>query len=149
LRPAPQPLVRLVLVLFVGWSAVALARGTGAAVASWDARQVNRSPCMWRLGMAPVERLRRSLAGVEGWLPPDTVVLFVSSPGTCGAAFFRWRWAAYLLPDLELSSPDDVNGQRLAAYLIAYRTEPAPPPGGHLVLVRQLDGGRLFRIVRP
>jgi hypothetical protein len=149
LRPTPQPLVRLVLVLFVGWAAVTLARATGDTLAGWDAREVNRPPCAWRLGMAPAERLRRCLSGVEGWLPPDTVVVFVSPSGSCGAEFFRWRWAAYLLPDLDVVSPDDIAGRKAASYLIAYRTEPAPPPGAYLVLVRQLDGGRLFRIHRP
>jgi hypothetical protein len=142
-------LVRLVLVLFVGWAAVTLARATGATLAVWDARQINRPPCVWRLGMAPAERLRRCLAGVEGRLPPDTVTVFVSPPGTCGAEFFRWRWAAYLLPDLDVVSPDDAAGRTVASHLIAYRTEPVPPPGAHLVLVRQLEGGRLFRIHRP
>jgi hypothetical protein len=149
LRRAPEPLVRLVLVLFAGWAAVALAREAGGALASWDARQINRPPCLWRLGMAPAERLRRCLDGVEGWLPANSTVIFVSPPGECGAEFFRWRWAAYLLPDLDVVLPDDVAGGKLAAYLIAYRTEPVPPPGAHLVLVRQLDGGRLFRIHRP
>jgi hypothetical protein len=149
LRSAPQPLVRLVLVLFVGWAAVALARETGAALADWDARQVNRAPCMWRLGMAPAERFRRCLAEVEGRVPAGSVVIFVSSPGDCGAEFFRWRWAAYLLPDLDVVTPDDLAGRHLASHLIAYRTAPVPPPGARLVLLRQLEGGRLFRIQRP
>ncbi|MBV8202971.1 MAG: hypothetical protein JOZ15_20325 [Acidobacteria bacterium] len=149
MRPPPQPLVRLVLVAFVGWAAVALVRETGAALAGWDARQINRTPCMWRLGMAPAERLRRCLAGVEGWLPAGSVVVFVSPPGVCSAEFFRWRWAAYLLPDLEIVPPDDPAGRQLASHLVAYRAEPVPPPGTHLVLLRQLEGGRLFRIHRP
>jgi hypothetical protein len=143
------PLVRLVLVLFASWAAVALARETGGALAGWDARHANNPPCLWRFGMAPAERLRRCLAGVEGWLPPGTTVVFASPPGGCSAEFFRWRWAAYLLPDLDVVLPDDLAGGKLAAYLVAYRTEPVPPPGTHLELARQLAGGRLFRIHRP
>ncbi len=135
--------------LFVCWSGVALVRETAAAVAGWDARQVNRRPCLWRFGMAPVERFARCLAGVDGLLPPDSLVIFDSPPGDCSAQFYRWRWAAYLLPALDLVTPDDPAGRQRASYLIAYRTEPAPPPGARLVLVRQLAGGRLFRIDRP
>lgn len=146
---SPQPLIRLVLVLCVVWAGGSLAYRTGNALAGWDARRAERSPCSWQLGIAPAERLRRCLAGMEGWLPRDTVVLFVSPPGPCSAPFFRWRWAAYLLPDLEVSSPDDPSGSLKAVYLIAYQMEPAPLPGAHLVLVRQLEGGRLYRIHRP
>jgi len=149
LRPAPPPLCRLILVLFVVWAGIALAVRTGAAVAGWDSRGADRPACAWRFGTGPVESLRRCLARVEGWLPPDTVVVFVSPPGPCNAPFFCWRWTAYLLPDLEVSPPDDVEGRQRASYLIAYRTRPAPPPGSHLVLVRQLEGGRLYRIDRP
>jgi hypothetical protein len=149
LRPPPQPLVRTLLVLFVGWAAAALVHEGGAALAGWDARQVNQPPCTWRLGMAPAERFRRCLGGVEGWLPAGSTIIFVSSPGPCSAEFFRWRWAAYLLPDLDVVPPDDPAGRQPASYLVAYRAEPVPPPGTHLVLLRQLAGGRLFRIHRP
>ena len=149
MRPAPQPLVRLVLVLFVVWAGAALANRTGAALTGWDMRRADRPACEWSLGTGPVARLGRCLAGVEGWLPRDTVVVFESPPGPCNSRFFCWRWAAYLLPDLEVSLPDDPDGSRLAAYLIAYRTEPAAPPGSLLVLVRQLADGRLYRIHRP
>jgi len=148
-RPAPQPLVRLVLVLFVVWAGAAMAYRTGAALTGWDTRRADRLACEWSLGTGPVTRLERCLAGVEGWVPRDSVVVFDSAPGPCNSQFFRWRWAAYLLPELEVSLPDDPDGSRLATYLIAYRTEPAPPPGSRLVLVRQLADGRLYRIHRP
>lgn len=149
MRPAPPPLCRLLLVLFVVWAGAAVAVRTGDAVAGWDARGRDRPACQWRFGTGPVESLRRCLARVEGWLPADSVVLFVSPPGPCGSPLFCWRWAAYLLPDLDLSPPDDVDGSRQASYLIAYGTHPAPAPGTHLVFVRQLEGGRLYRIDRP
>ncbi|HXO41798.1 MAG TPA: hypothetical protein VN999_10135 [Thermoanaerobaculia bacterium] len=149
MRPAPQPLVRLVLVLFVVWAGAAMAYRTGAALTGWDTRRADRLACEWSLGTGPVTRLERCLAGVEGWVPRDSVVVFDSAPGPCNSQFFRWRWAAYLLPELEVSLPDDPDGSRLATYLIAYRTEPAPPPGSRLVLVRQLADGRLYRIHRP
>jgi hypothetical protein len=148
LRPAPQPLVRLVLVLFVVWAGAALAYRIGFALNGWDARRPNRPPCLWRFGTGPVASLERCLAGVERWVPPGSVVAFDSPPGGCSSQFFCWRWAAYLLPDFEVTRPDDPDGSRLASYLIAYRTEPAPSPGTRLVLVRRLEGGRLYRIVR-
>jgi hypothetical protein len=148
-RPAPQPLVRLVLVLFAVWAGAALAYRTGFALTGWDTRRADRPACLWRLATGPVASLRRCLAGVEGRVPRDSVVVFDSPPGPCGSQFFCWRWAAYLLPNLEVSLPGDPDGSRLAAYVIAYRTEPAPCPGTRLVLIRRLADGSLYRIDRP
>jgi hypothetical protein len=149
LRPLPPLLVRLVLGLFVAWAGLALARETAAAAAGWSHRQDNAPPCLWRLGMAPVERLRRCLAGAAGLLPRDTVVAFASRPAACDAEFFRWRWAAYLLPDLMVTRPGDPYSRQRPAYLITYRRLPDPLPGCNAVFSRQLDGGRLYRIDCP
>jgi hypothetical protein len=149
LRRQPPPLVCLVLVLFVIWGGIALAREIGAAHAGWDRRQDYWLPNQWRFGMAQVERLRRSLAGVEGWLPADSVVGFASPPGAGSADFFRWRWAAYLLPDLLVSPADDHEGWNGAAFLIEYGRLPAPPPGTTLEPSRSLGNGHLYRIHRP
>jgi hypothetical protein len=148
---AAPPLVRLVLGLYVAWAGIALASETGAALESWDLRQGNAAPCEWRFGMAPVARLRRCLAGVaaDGRVPRDSVVVFASPAGPCQADFYRARWAAYLLPELQVVAPGDPWGSPLAGFLIAYRLEPAPPPGARLELLRQLEGGRLYRIRRP
>ena len=144
-----KPLVRLGLGLFVAWAGIALAWETGASLQGWDTREPNRTPFLWRLGTAPVARLRLCLNGVEGFLPPGSAAVFASPEGDYGAAFFRWRWAAYLLSDLQLSPADDLLGWQAASYLIAYRTLPAPPPGASLVLIRPLEGGRLYRIHHP
>jgi hypothetical protein len=159
--PAVPPLVRLVLGLFVAWAGIALGNETGAALESWDFRELNTAPgsarehypapCEWRLGMAPVDRLRRCLAGVaaDGRVPRDSVVVFTSPAGPCRADFFRARWAAYLLLELQVVAPGDPLASPLASFLISYRVEPVPPPGGSLELLRQLEGGRLYRIRRP
>jgi hypothetical protein len=139
---------RLVLGLCLGWAALALARETGDAWEGWSQRQRNNLPCGWRFGMAPVERLRRCLGGIDGLVPSGSVVAFASLPGGCSAEFFRWRWAAYLLPGLEVVSLDDPAARQLAAYLITYRRLPEPPPGTRLELLRQLEGGRVYRILR-
>jgi hypothetical protein len=145
-----KPLARLLLGLLVAWSGVALTREAMAVRGDWSRRQRNVPPCMWRLGMAPVARLRACLAGVEGLLPRDSLVLFASpSAGPCNPEFFRWRWAAYLLPDLLVARTDDLEARQLANYLLAYRRPVEPPPGCRLELIRQLDGGRLYRIHRP
>jgi hypothetical protein len=148
LRHSTALLVRLALVLYVAWAGIALARETAAAAEGWGLRQGNTYPYFWRLGMAPVERLRRCLAGAEGLLPRDTLVVFTSRPAPYDGEFFRWRWAAYLLPGLQVSWPYNPHGRQEASYLIAYRRLPDPLPGCKLVLVRQLEGGRLYRIDR-
>jgi hypothetical protein len=146
LRPIPPPFVRVLLAGALVWAAVALLREAGGTLAAWDDRATNAPPCEWHFGMAPVERLHHALAGVEGWLPRDTVLVFASPDGACGTEFFRWRWAAYLLPDLDVVLPRDAAG---AAYEATYRREPQPLPGSRLEAVRDLDGGRLYRLVRP
>lgn len=146
-----KPLVRLLMALLLAWSAVALTREAVATRRDWNRRQKNAPPCVWHFGMAPVERLRACVAGVEGLLPRDSLVLFASPAGAgpCNPEFFRWRWAAYLLPDLLVARPDDLEARQLASYLIAYRRPVEPPPGCRLELIRQLDGGRLYRIHHP
>ena len=96
--PSAQPLARLLFGLLLAWAAVSLVRETAATRHDWNRRRDNVPPCLWRFGMAPVERLGTCLAGVEGLLPRDTLVLF-SSPtaGPCDPDFYRWRWAAYML----------------------------------------------------
>jgi hypothetical protein len=135
--------------LALAWAVAALARETGAAVAGWDDRQANVRPADWRFGSAPVERLERCLAGAEGWLPSGTTVLFTSPASEPSAEFYRWRWAAYLLPDLQVGAPGSFDDPRDAPYVIAYRRTPTPPAGCRLDPIRDLDGGRIYRVFCP
>jgi hypothetical protein len=137
--------------MFVAWAGIALASETGTALGWWDFRQGNDLPSRWRLGMAPVDRLRQCLDGVaaDGRVPRDSVVLLASPAGDRDPVFFRSRWAAYLLPRLQVVAPGDPRADAVASFLIAYHVEPAPPPGASLELVRQLAGGRLYRVRRP
>jgi hypothetical protein len=146
---SPPPLVRLVLGLFVAWAGAALAYEIGAAPAMWDARELNAPPLYWRLGMTAVDRLQACLSGAAGQVPRDSVVVFASPPGPFAAELIRSRWAAYMLADAAVTTPDDPWGRQLAGYLVSYRVRPQPPPGAHLELLRRLPGCRLFRIVRP
>jgi hypothetical protein len=139
----------LVLGLWLAWSVFALVRECRGAMATWNHRRANILPNRWQFGSAPVGRLQACLAGIEGLLPRDSVVLFASPDGAVSARFFRWRWAAYLLPDLNVAAEQDELGERTASYAIGYHVEPMAPPRSHLDLSRQLDGCRLYRIVRP
>jgi hypothetical protein len=138
-----------VLGLWLAWAFFALVSENRGAMSAWNRRQENALPNRWEFGGAPVNRLQRCLAGVEGLLPRDSVVLFDSPDGPLAARFFRWRWAAYFLPDLNVAPPQDDRGASTASYAIGYHLEPTPPPGSHLDFSRQLDGCRLYRIVRP
>jgi hypothetical protein len=136
--------------MYVAWTGIALARETATAFDGWGRRQQNVPPCVWRLGMAPVERLRRCLAGAQGLLPRDAKVAFASPAAICSAQFFRWRWAAYLLPDqLVTLAGDPYDPGPPASYLISYRQPGTAPRGCGLTPLRQLDGGRLYRIDCP
>jgi hypothetical protein len=73
----------------------------------------------WRIGSRPAERLRRCLDEAHGLLPRGSIVTFVSPPGALQADFFRSRWAAYLLPDLDVVTPAD--GPVGSRFLIAFQ----------------------------
>jgi hypothetical protein len=97
-----------------------------------------------------VERLDRCLDLVRRHVPPDRLVVFASSPdagdtGT-GSEFYRWRWAAYLLPRYDLAplrSPMPAETVRLAEYLIAFeRTLEIP----RLEILEERPGCRLYRV---
>jgi hypothetical protein len=140
-------LTRVALGLWLAWSAFALIHATRDSLRLWQAREINATPNVWRFGAAPVRRIQRCLEGVEGLLQANTVVLFVSPQGPTTADFFRQRWAAYLLPDLNVA--DSALGGETASYVIAYHTAPTAPVASHLDFSRQLEGCRLYRIVRP
>lgn len=129
-----------------------VAEATGE-LRGFDARSANANPFNWRFGMAPVVRFSRCMAEARALLPPGTLVAFVS-PGEGAAGrgggggnddFFRWRWAAYLLPELDLVRLQDASPPQAPSYLLTYRRE---APGRRFELVRQLTGGRLYRVRR-
>lgn len=134
--------------LALAWAGIALARTLGDTVASWDSRARIDPPSIWHLGMEPVERLHRCIGELETLLPRDTVVAFASAPGEAGAEFYRWRWAAYFLPGLQVTWLADRAGSLSATHLVSYRCQAEPPAGTRLQFIRQLRGGRLYRIQR-
>jgi hypothetical protein len=134
--------VRLLAGLALGWAAFCVAVETRGSLSYYMARGGNVSPYLWRFGMAPVERLARCLAEARELMPAGSVVAFVSPDGPGDADFFRWRWAAYLLPDEDVVRWRDAEGAR-AGFLITYRRQ---VDGTALRMLRQLHGGRLYRI---
>jgi hypothetical protein len=137
---------RLILVFFLAWSAFAFLVELGDTFAGWDRRESERSdPIRWRFGVRQVGILEQCLAEARQEMPPGSVVAFASPPGPGGADFYRWRWAAYLLPEYDVLSITDPKAGELAQYLIAHR-QPIDHPRAEKI--RQLTGCVLYRVKR-
>jgi len=139
---------KLILGFALAWGLLALLRETGHALAEVDAREQNReSVPYWRLGTPQVEELDRCLALVRQRVPPGRVVAFASPPdeATPGeqSEFFRWRWAAYLLPAHEVAPLQGPDTGRLAEYLVTYQRDFENP---RLVLLAERPGCRLYQV---
>jgi hypothetical protein len=143
---------KLILGLAVAWAALALLRETAGTLAGLDIRaKIHPTPesiARWRLGTPPVARLDRCLDLVRQHVPPGRVVAFASpadTPGKKDGEFYRWRWAAYLLPEYDVAPLQGPDTGRLAQYLITWertvanpRLEPlAAQPGCQLYRVRE------------
>ena len=90
---------RLALGLLVAWAGAGFLREVNGALAGWDAREeIAEPPWLWRPGLGAPAELERCLAAARREIPPGVVVAFSSPDDPPGAAFFRWRWAAYLMP---------------------------------------------------
>jgi len=137
---------RLILVFFLAWSAFAFLAELQDTFAGWDRRESERAdPIRWRFGVRQVGILEQCLAEARREIPPGSVVAFASPQGPAAADFYRWRWAAYLLPEHDVLSVSDPKAGELARYLIAHR-QPIEEPRAEVV--RQLTGCVLYR-VRP
>jgi hypothetical protein len=135
---------RLILVFFLAWSAFAFLTELEEALAGFDRREVARlDPILWRSGTPQVRILEQCLAEARPLIPPGSVVAFASPPGPGGADFYRWRWAAYLLPEDDVIPLSEPRAGELAQYLIAHR-QPVEHP--RLELIRALTGCRLYRV---
>ena len=138
---------RLILVFFVAWSAFAFLAELQDTLAGWDRRESERSdPIRWRFGVRQVGILEQCLSEARQLIPPGSVVAFASPPSPDAAAaadFYRWRWAAYLLPEYDVLAISDPRAGELAQYLIAHR-QPIDHPRAEKV--RQLTGCVLFQV---
>jgi hypothetical protein len=138
---------KLILGIALSWGVLAFLRETGLALGEVDARAENRSALpYWRLGTPQVEKLDRCLALVRERVPPGRVVVFASPPDTEPRTlheFFRWRWAAFLLPQYDVAPLQGPDTGRLAEYLIAYQRTIENP---RLEAMAEVPGCQLYRV---
>lgn len=149
-RPPRGPLWRLalsgLLAGLLAWSAFAFLAELQEAVAGFDRRDTERSDAIrWRFGTRQVEILQQCLAEARLAIPPGDAVVFVSpvDPGGGQSDFYRWRWAAYLLPENPVLRPIDPRAAEIARWVIAHR-QPFEHP--RAVLARRLTGCVLYRV---
>jgi len=142
---------QLILGFALAWGVLSLLRETGSALADLDGRaERGGDVTSWQLGTPPVERLDRCLDLVRRHVPTDRLVVFASSPDAGPESeFYRWRWAAYLLPRHDLAllqSPMPAETVRRAEYLLAdERTLEIP----RLEVLEERPGCRLYRVKTP
>jgi hypothetical protein len=135
-------LKRLALGLLVAWAAAGFLHEVNAALASYDQRQRPARRQAWRFGSPEPARIARCVRGARREVPPGSPVAFASPDVPPGAAFQRWRWAAYLLPDRDVLP----LGDPAAGYAIACGMRLGDP---RFEPVRPLPGGWLYRVRRP
>lgn len=134
---------RLVLGFLLAWSAFVFLAHLQKALAGFDRRSIYLSdPVQWRFGMPQTAILERCFAEARPLIPPGSVVVF-TSPRAEMADFYRWRWAAYFLPEQEVIQPETPRAAETAEYLISHRV-PIRLPRARLM--QQLTGCQLFRV---
>src|SRR6185295_3013480 len=137
---------RLLLGLLASWAAAGFRFEVNAAVTGYDGRETAAaSPLLWRPGIPEISRLERCLAPALRVIGAGAAVAFASPDEPPGAASIRWRWAAYLMPAQDVIPANDPAARR-AEYAIACGTRLEDP---HLRPLRNLPGGRLYRVRRP
>ena len=134
---------RLLLGFLLVWSAFLFLAHLQKALGDFDRRRIFLSdPVQWRFGMPQIEVLRQCLAEARPLIPPGSVVVF-TSPRAEMADFYRWRWAAYALPEHDVIQPETPRAAEMAEYLISHRV-PIRLPRARLF--KQLTGCQLFRV---
>ena len=138
---------KLILGFVLAWSLRGFLYEVRAGLEGYDHRHERQAgPARWYFGIPQQQRLAVCLAAVREHVPPGSYVAFVSQPGPGQAEFFRWRWAAYLLPEMHVLPLDSPETPELAQYLVDYRRQMAHP---WLTEMRQLPGCRLYTVRRP
>jgi len=136
---------KLLLGLALAWAGLAALREIDAAVTGYDLREQRPSaPFGWRAGTPAEVDLERFLAAARPLLPPGSAVAFASPDSSGNDALFRYRWAAYLLPEVDLL-PTGSPAAAAASYALSFRMQ--LPPTRFVPLAR-LPGGWAYR-VRP
>ena len=140
----PRMSGRLLLGFLLAWSAFAFLAELTQALEEYDRRQTLRThPILWRFGMPQVKVLEQCLTEARQIIPRGSVVVFASPRDPAEAGFFRWRWAAYFLPELDVIRLEDPRAAEIAQYLIAHRLLIEHPRAEHL---KRLTGCHLYRV---
>jgi hypothetical protein len=140
---------KVLLGFALAWGVFAFLRETGHTLSDLDSREETQDVVAdWRPGTPPVERLDRCLDLVRRRVPAGHVVVFASSTGSDNGPdgeFFRWRWAAYLLPQYDVAPLHGADTARLAEYLITFDR---PLENPRLETLAEIPGCRLSRVLK-
>jgi hypothetical protein len=136
-------LKRGILVAGLVWCGVGLLAALHGSVSRYDQRNDRpTSPALWRPGTRAPARWQGCLAAAGRLLPAGATVSILSLPGPAEAEFYRWRWAAYLLPEHDVLLEDPPKAGYPRDYVLAFQRR-AEMPG--LELVYEHPGCRLYR----
>ena len=138
---------KLILGLALVWTGFAFLAETRKSLERFDERQSRPSaPPYWRFGVRQLEDFEAFVAAARREVPAGSRIAFASRPGPNDADFFRWRWAAYLMPEMDVLPLAMWEGGERAAYVLAFRREVEDPRAEE---IRRLPGGRLYRVRQP
>jgi hypothetical protein len=135
---------KMLLGLALAWAGYGALFELNRALAGYDLRDRRLAGAIdWHPGMPQLATLERFTAAARPLLPPGAPVVFASNEDGTDQPFFRYRWAAYLLPEVDLIPLSDPAAGTQGRYLLGYRRHFGHP---RLVLLRRLPGGWLYRI---
>lgn len=139
---------KLILGFIVAWTAWAFLAEMRAGLELYVQRDSRPfTPPYWRFGVRQLRDFEACVAAARPAIPAGSRVAFTSRPGPePDADFFRWLWAGYLMPEMDILPYASFEGGEPAAYVLAFRREVADP---RLEEVRRLPGGRLYRVRTP
>lgn len=141
--PASSELKRWFLAAAVAWAAVGFLRELHGSLTRYDLRNDRpTSPALWHLGTRAPARLQACLAEVERRIPKRATVSILSPPGPAQAEFYRWRWAAYLLPRHDVIE-EGSRGATRTDYLVAFQRVTESP---ELTPIFATTGCRLYEV---
>lgn len=138
---------KLILGLALVWTGFAFLAETQKSLGLFDRRQSRPfAPPYWRFGVRQLDDFQAFLEAARREVPAGSRIAFASRPGPDDADFFRWRWAAYLMPEMDVLPLAMWEGGEPAPYVLAFRREVEDP---RVEEVRRLPGGRLYRVRQP
>lgn len=137
-------LKRGILAAGVAWCGFGLLAALHGSIGRYDLRNDRpTAPALWRLGTRAPARLQGCLAAVERRVPKGARVSILSLPGPAEAEFYRWRWAAYLLPEHDVLLEDPPKAGYPRDYVVGLQRK---AEGEGLELVYEHPGCRLYRV---